>query len=84
MRDRQFGLFCERDGLLVWRGFFTDLNTVKSKAQELADKEGLEFVILSFDGFGEVERFLPQLEPTGRESRGVPSSDYLRALTEPQ
>ena len=58
--DHQFGLFIQDDKGPLYRGFYTDLEDAKRKAQELADKEGYEFFIYNFKGFIEIARFYPQ------------------------
>jgi len=85
MRDQQFGLFAESsDGLRRWRGLFTDLENAKSKAQDLADREGLKFVVLSFDGFWEVARCSPRPKLSGPESSGGRAPLATPPSTEPE
>ena len=65
--DHQFGLFIQDGKGPLWRGFFTDLDEARQKAERLANEEGAEFFVFNFKNFSEVARFFPDRKtPTGK------------------
>ncbi len=58
--DHQFGLFVQHENGSLWKGFFTDLEEAKRQAQELANRDALEYYVLNFRDFTEVARAFPR------------------------
>jgi hypothetical protein len=71
LADQQFVLFPRKEkGHL--RGIYARLETARVKAQELADQEGIEYVVCTLDGFTEVAHFFPRTKgafPPGRDPK---------------
>lgn len=64
----EFAVFADTDKGPMWRQFFPDLKCAKTKAQELAIEEGVEFFVFSFMDNSEVARFFPRPKtPNGCE-----------------
>jgi len=63
LREGEFAVFSQDDSGPMWRQCFLDLETAKTKAQELAIEEGLEFFVFSLKNSSEVARFFPRPKP---------------------
>lgn len=57
--DQQFGLFQDNEEGPVWRASFADFEQATREAQKLADAEGREFFVYSFNNYSEVARSVP-------------------------
>ena len=55
----EFALFVHEEKGPFWRGFYSDLEEAKRRAQELANEEGFEFFIFRFKDKSEIARFFP-------------------------
>lgn len=75
LRIHSFGLFMEDEKGPLWRGFFDNLTRAKKAARELAEREGLEFFVFSFQDYTEVTRAFP---PATNAALGVPCHALTR------
>lgn len=66
-RSGGFELFAQDDKGPMWRGSFSDLESAKVKAQELANQEGIEFFVFNLGVAQEVARFFP--EPKAKQTQ---------------
>ena len=67
LSDGEFDLFVRDEYGVLWRKSYADLETVKIEAQQLADNERREFLLVR-NGGGEIDRFFPRTKQgtTGR------------------
>jgi hypothetical protein len=61
--EGEFAVFSQDEKGPMWRQCFLDLESAKTKAQQLAIEEGLECFVFSLRNSSEVARFLPRPKP---------------------
>jgi hypothetical protein len=58
--DRPLALFLEDDKGTVLRGYCSDVEEARRRAQELADREGYPFLVFRFPTCRQIARFKPR------------------------
>lgn len=61
--EDEFAVFSQDDSGPMWREFFSDFESAKSKARKLAIEEGLESFVFRLNDSSEVARFFPGPKP---------------------
>ena len=77
--DDEFAVAAQAEEGLVWRDVLLDFEAAKAKAQELANREGVEVFVFSTKDAREVARFHPMRPPEHRGSENGSEKQQLDA-----
>ena len=75
--DDEFAVAAQGEEGLVWRDVLLDFGAAKAKAQELANREGVQVFVFSTKDAREVARFHPKQPPEHRGSGNWNGSQKL-------